>query len=320
MTGEWVSYDDPATVTVVTGGRTVDEVLVAFGADPSRATVAEELDDVLLRGGLVQVCAAEDVVFAVEPNGWQGSRPEVLRRLGERGRAASWYWNVNAVTRLSFARGGVALASFDPGHEPEPDGDDDLVEVLAQVDLDQDDRHGAALRAIELFTGRAFRLEDYQRVRRTRVGYRIVAHLDDLRAVPREPGAHPWLTEEGPLGPDSPALARLADEPLRHLAWWLAAQIVAHYRLADDPAIAAALADRAMSDEAQWLARRGHLTGGRRIPDDNIWGAIRAATNPDPLAAAFSNIGVARYVLRDASDPEGHAVLNRVRAAIRNLS
>jgi hypothetical protein len=85
VTGEWLDHDDPATIVVVTGGRTAAEVVSAFGADPSRPLRGDELIDALYEGGIVLVHAAEDVAFVVEPNGWLGSEPPVLSRLSEPG-------------------------------------------------------------------------------------------------------------------------------------------------------------------------------------------------------------------------------------------
>lgn len=65
-------------------------------------------------------------LLVAEVNGWQGSRPEVLRRVSAGGRAVSCYWNVNGVTRFSYAVAGRLLTSFEamsPGqrHGADPD-------------------------------------------------------------------------------------------------------------------------------------------------------------------------------------------------------
>ncbi len=48
-------------------------------------------------------------VLAVEYNGFQGSRPEVIRQLAATGTAASIYWHVNTMVRLTYARNGRLL-------------------------------------------------------------------------------------------------------------------------------------------------------------------------------------------------------------------
>jgi len=51
---------------------------------------------------------------AVEENGWQGSTEPVPARASAAGPAASMFWNINAVTRLSFAGHGQVLLSQEP--------------------------------------------------------------------------------------------------------------------------------------------------------------------------------------------------------------
>ena len=65
-------------------------------------------------------------LLVVEVNGWQGSRPEVLRRVSAGGRAVSAYWNVNLTTRFSYAVDGRVLTAFevmspDRRHGADPD-------------------------------------------------------------------------------------------------------------------------------------------------------------------------------------------------------
>lgn len=65
-------------------------------------------------------------LLVVEVNGWQGSRPEVLRRISAGGRAVSAYWNVNLTTRFSYAADGRVLTAFevmspDRRHGADPD-------------------------------------------------------------------------------------------------------------------------------------------------------------------------------------------------------
>ncbi len=82
---------EAATVTVVTNVD-VDDVVDQFEQD----SIVIEID-----GG----------VLVIEDNNYRGSRKEVLERLSRNGKAASHYWNVNRLTRLSFARGGTVLSA-----------------------------------------------------------------------------------------------------------------------------------------------------------------------------------------------------------------
>ncbi|MDJ1132271.1 DUF6461 domain-containing protein [Streptomyces iconiensis] len=115
---EELGLDEAACVTAVTGA-TEAEVIRLFGGDPDRAQarvldeeLAEELPDDDLAH--IAVARAGSAVVVVEYNGFQGSREEVLRplsRLG--GRAASAYWNIDALSRLSLAEDGFVLSAFE---------------------------------------------------------------------------------------------------------------------------------------------------------------------------------------------------------------
>jgi hypothetical protein len=83
------------------------------------------------------------------------------------------FWNVNALTRLSFARAGEVLASFEPGLG-EPSADEEVVTALAGLDLrDFHDRTEKGLVAVERFTGRGLYPEDLEDLDRLAVAYRI---------------------------------------------------------------------------------------------------------------------------------------------------
>ncbi|WP_086838788.1 DUF6461 domain-containing protein [Amycolatopsis kentuckyensis] len=160
-----------ATVTVVTG-LPAEEVIRAFGADPARPEPPEEWREAYA-DPWVEVLDLDGVVVAIEENGYYGSRAPVLTAASRAGRAASMFWNVNAVTRLSFARGGEVLASFEPGlSEPSPDAE--VIAALAGLDLqDFRDRTEKGLVAVERFTGRGLYPEDLEDLDRLGVAYRI---------------------------------------------------------------------------------------------------------------------------------------------------
>ena len=120
----------------------------------------------------VAVLAVDDAVLAAEYNGWQGADKAVLRALSRNGRAASMYWNVEALTRLSFAREGEVAAAFEPGIEQYPP----LESVLADLDFaDYRDKIGKGLAAVESFTGRGFRPEDLVSLEEAGMAYEITA-------------------------------------------------------------------------------------------------------------------------------------------------
>jgi hypothetical protein len=170
-----------ATVTVVTGAS-VDEVLRAFGADPARpqsiADVEADRRDRLSIDPWMSVLDTGDAVLAVEFNGYQGSMEPVPSRSSLHGRTASMFWNVNGVTRLSFAEAGQLLAQF------EPIGDLTALPALARPEIataiadldftDPIDHTGKGLVAVERFTGRAMTAEDLDQIQTTGIAYPIV--------------------------------------------------------------------------------------------------------------------------------------------------
>ena len=177
----WLSESalcEAATVTIVTG-MAVEDVIRAFGGDPDHpepmtSIVDEQMED---HATLIASVAALDLgnaVVAVEDNGFQGSDGEILGRLSRQGRAASMFWNVNALTRLSFAEGGELLASFEPGFT-DPDTDHPAVlDALRGIDFeDYRDKHEKGLVAVERFTRGVFTEEALERIKSANVAYRL---------------------------------------------------------------------------------------------------------------------------------------------------
>ncbi|XVU21196.1 DUF6461 domain-containing protein [Actinoplanes sp. CA-054009] len=164
-----------ATVTVVTGAS-VEEALRAFGADPERPTPIDAIQrDLSLRHAIdpwVIALDAGDAVLLVEDNGFRGANSAVLQAASAGGRAASMFWNVNSLTRLSFAERGDLLASFEPwGGEETP-----LVvaEALTGIDFaEQGYRKEKGLAAVERFTGRGITAADVTGMFAAGRGYRI---------------------------------------------------------------------------------------------------------------------------------------------------
>jgi hypothetical protein len=295
-----------ATVTVVTGSGP-ERVLAAFGADPTEPVALTELFEEAGSDPWVAVLPVGDAVLAVEYNGWQWAQMPVLRLASARGRAASMYWNVNALTNLSFARGGVMLASFEP---PPPDapGDAEVIAVLEGLELeDYHERVEKCLVAVERFTGRGLRAEDLERIEAAGVAYRILPRLPEHHPEERRPdGTRRW-SKPDPLGPDTDALLALPEPALRELAWWAAAQAVEHSGLGSHPAVSASLATRTLTSDADVLARTSGLEG--RGAHRYVWLALHQAMNPDALSAAIRALDAARY----AFGPDAAAFLDQAR-------
>jgi hypothetical protein len=302
-----------ATVTVATGASP-EEVLAAFGADPAAPVSMPALFEQPGIDPWVAVLPVDGdtgpAVLAVEYNGWQGAQSPVLRPASAAGRAASMYWNVDALTNLAFARTGTVLASFEPPPHERP-GD---AEVLAALDgLDLDDHHDRVekgLAAVERFTGRGLRPEDVERIEAAGVAYRILPRLPELYPVERLPdGSRRW-SGPNPLGPDTELLVGWPEPELRDLAWWVAAEVARHAGLDALPEVAESLARRELTPGAELQARATGLEG--RHQHRQAWLTLHEATNPDPPAAAIGALESARYAL----GPHAADFLDLVRARI----
>ncbi|WP_394613486.1 DUF6461 domain-containing protein [Lentzea sp. JNUCC 0626] len=134
----WIEEELPvaATLTIVTG-LDVDDVVDHFDED----SFAIEID-----GG----------VLVVEHNDYRGTNTDVLEHLSRNGKAASHYWNVNRLTRLSFARDGRVLGSCEPMEEADFGDDPEVLEALRDISF-ADWRHTDAkgIAAAVRFTGTA---------------------------------------------------------------------------------------------------------------------------------------------------------------------
>jgi hypothetical protein len=115
-----------------------------------------------------------------EPNGFQGSRPEVLRVASHMGDAGSVYWNVNLHCRFSYSVGGELVTSFDPLHTEWRSGSDPdrlLGEMAALPFGIANDPIPAAFLLTARLTGRALSREDVEGVTDS---WRLVPSLGDL--------------------------------------------------------------------------------------------------------------------------------------------
>ncbi|WP_157892128.1 MULTISPECIES: DUF6461 domain-containing protein [Frankia] len=164
---------EAATITIVAGADRAD-VVRAFGADPGHRRSLVSLIDLPDRDGWVAALALPEagVVVVAEDNGFAGSDPAIMRTLSRLGPAASMFWNVNAVTRLTLARDGDILAAgelsqdYAAGPEAAP--------YLAGIDLTSG-RHRVAkgLLVVERFTGYGLRPDDLDRLWTGDLAHRI---------------------------------------------------------------------------------------------------------------------------------------------------
>jgi hypothetical protein len=297
----------------------------AFGGDPADAAPrsAREVGDEL--AGLrydeiphvLLVAPAGEWLVGVEHNGFQGSRPEVLRGASAGGTAVSVYWNVNGTNRFTYATGGRTTVGFDMRRPDDRHGADPEA-VAAHLDglpFGRDgDAYAAGLALAERLTG----------VRLTGALLEGTFRQAVLRPVPQD------LVPESMVG--HPAL----DEPFVHavlaeptadkipaINLYLAEAIARDTAIEDVPEVRAALdALRAGRRDPALRERVGHLVeryqhGMRegRESLERVHGAsgIVAALDPDPVNGGGQLFGAASYTLRTPNYRVQYIVLKRCR-------
>ncbi|MDR6595680.1 DUF6461 domain-containing protein [Saccharothrix longispora] len=159
----WINrsaLSEAACVTVVTGS-TRDGVLRAFGATAPASR--RDVDHGHGTAPWVAVHETDGAVLAVEPDGCRGADRGVLAALSAHGRAASMFWNVNALTGLGFAERGRVVAAFEPWC-----ADDLPADVARLLDDLVGSRHEVArgLTAVARYTGRGITPDDLAAVER----------------------------------------------------------------------------------------------------------------------------------------------------------
>lgn len=152
-----------ATLSVITGGWTIPEVVRAFGADPGAPDKLAELTADSDYEPMDSICvwALGDAVLVWEEGGLGSALIEVLAPLSRRGPAASWYWHVENSDEMTLARNGTALLDgFQVMEEYLPE-QPEVAHLFADLDF-EDFRHPMAkqMLVIERFTGFALRQAD----------------------------------------------------------------------------------------------------------------------------------------------------------------
>ena len=229
-------------------------------------------------------------LLVVEVNGWQGSRPEVLRRISASGRAVSAYWNVNLTTRFSYAAGGRVLTAFEvmsPGrrHGADPDC---LEEVRAGLPWEDGEWVPLMLALASRVTGLRIEPEWFN----GDFAVMPVTPVDDDPASMIYPPTEALTYDDGPL---AWALLHAGDVPRRSVAG-----IAARYT-----------ADQAARHGARTVRGRNGGAPEAAMPEDRVragrfWAktAAREASGPNPLAAAFMSVTAAYGCLQSLGSPE----------------
>lgn len=302
----WVAgtvLGDAACLTLVQSADR-HSVALGFGGDPGRArrlplaaasavihASGSRPVDELAEEPWVAVRTVGSWVLAVEVNGWQGSRPEVLERISSGTRAVSVYWNVNGQTRFSYAAGGRVLTAFEALFPDRRTGEDPDGLESVRVGLPWDEALPTPL---------------------------ALALAARLTGSPAEPSWLDGTFEVFPVEPHAQALQPAVDpdlEPLTYddppLAWALrhatadqqreAAMAAARYAvgvagLQDHPDVALALRGNAaaaadgLARLSAALDRSARKSGGDPGPAGRFWAvtSLREAANPLPLAAGFA--------------------------------
>jgi hypothetical protein len=304
-----------------------EEVLLAFGADPHGPTVALADLDYGENDPMVAVIPVEGAVVAIEDNGWEGSRPEVLRPLSAGGRAGSMFWNVNSSMRVSVAEAGRLIGSFDPVDPDQRWGDEPAAvdPLIADLDFDAGDWIPLGMAVVERFTGVHVTRDILSGIDRVHV---IEPVLDD------QPVYELWW--HSPLHRSDPPLAaainNLPREDLRRLAQRAALEAVAATDLAGHLEVQAAVAlfgepPGRPTPEFEKFVRSVNAATSKRIDEEWIYmgpgtavarvdgpntregwkrraavKALRAALNSDPLSAALDAVDAARFAFPDHQD------------------
>ncbi len=277
-------FRDGACVTLVApadGGGVVG----GFGGDlaGARRTSLAEIGLLSVDEPAVAVRDLGSWLLVVEVNGWQGSRPEVLRRVSAGGRAVSAYWNVNLTTRFSYAVDGRVLTAFevmspDRRHGADPDC---LEEARAGLPWETGEWVPLMLALASRVTGLRIEPEWFD----GDFAVMPVSPVDDDPASTIYPPTEALTYDDGPL---AWVLLHADDATRRRVA-----------------GIAARYAESA-------VARHGAPEGRIRIPEKpvraGLWfwaqAAAREASGPSPLAAAFRSVTAAYLCLQSLGSPD----------------
>ncbi|MEV6873017.1 DUF6461 domain-containing protein [Amycolatopsis sp. NPDC051128] len=301
---DWLSTSPLGEAACVTMVKTtdVDAVVRGFGgmAGKARTISFAEAGDDLDEAYAVAVCRQGEYVVAIEANGFQGSRPEVLRRVSRLGETVSAFWNIEALTRFSYAVDGRIKTAFEASADSSKEGEepDCLAPLVAEIDWEAGHWRTGLLLLASRLTGQPF-TEDWLS------GEVLVApiaeHLEDMHPV--TPGyesleyQHPVLAA---------ALLRAEDEALLTVAHAAVDEVVASAGLTGVPdgGIEFDELTRMARYEAGASGYGGYAPGADRLRLLAL-DAVRALrTAPNPLTAAFKTIDAAKLAKQlDRLDP-----------------
>lgn len=285
---------EAACVTVVPRADR-DAVLAAFGAREVLDPATMEFD--AFEMDCVQVVELAGALVVIEDNGFQGSRPEVLGPVSaaaEAGVAASFFWNVEALTQLSGARHGsqeFAVELLGPFEEDDEELEGipaPLLPLVIEVSDEDGDPVSAGLALLAHYSGVSFGPELLQ----GGTWYVLEPTPDTARTHAPDDGYDP-LSDVLPGA--SRTIATLSPTVQRALAQWAVRAAVRESDLGDHPVVSQVLRTlgpvvtplpASLAGELDQLARstaaeQAHFdrlesildVGGRELPDHPFYEA-----------------------------------------------
>ncbi|WP_156046025.1 DUF6461 domain-containing protein [Herbidospora cretacea] len=191
----------------------IDEVARRFGADVASKTwadvdlVAELEED--YRAELIHLVRVGDWTLALAPDGYQGSRTEVMESLSAQGQAFTVYWNAAMDSAVVFAVDGVVQTEFDLAEVDERTGADPsaldplLAELGVRDELSLPELQARCLAMGERLSGAVFPSEWLNSSHHV---FKIVDPLPDAIVPPA------YLNPRAPFL-DEPEFARILADP-----------------------------------------------------------------------------------------------------------
>jgi Family of unknown function (DUF6461) len=267
------------------------QVAWAFGGDLDGAAPMD-LKREQFRAAVRQI---DEWTLVVE-DGYQGSRPEVLRRL--RGETVSVYRNVEAVTRFSVAAHGSIRTEFDAFMPDDRDGEDPdaIAAQLAGLPWNEAEPMRLMLALAERVSGFALRPEQLEGQ------FAVVTLLPWPADIPTSisPPAAEYIDKSL-----WEAIER-APADARHRAAWVAVKLAARSAdVLDDPVLAPVLAGESATREqtAKLDAYARQLEPQNRWPLFRTVEAARAALSPHSEVAVWEAVTSAQYAMGSVNQP-----------------
>ena len=282
---------DGACVTLVAPAD-ADRVAQGFGGnlEGARRTSLAEIGVPSVDEPVAAIRDLGSWLLVVEVNGWQGSRPEVLRRVSAGSRAVSAYWNVNGTTRFSYAADGRVLTAFEVMTPGRRDGEDPdcLEEARAGLPWETGEWVPLMLALMSRVTGLRVAPEWFDG------DFTVVP----VHAVEDDPASTVYPPYEALTYDDGPVAWALlhADDAARRRVAGIAARFAA---------------EEAASHDARKARGRNEsapppVISGQRVRAGRLWAkaAAREAGSPSPLAAAFKSVTSADRCLQSLGSPD----------------